>query len=63
MVWTAGVWWSGGEYGPEASLLTSGVLLLLFAGVYKTPIRRQVSPLTDPPAENALCEPSPPLSS
>jgi hypothetical protein len=63
MVWTAGVWWSGGEYGPEASLLTSVVLLLLFAAMYKTPIRRQVSPLTDPPAESPLCEPSPPLPS
>ena len=63
MVWTAGVWWSGGDYGPEASVLTSGVLLLLFAAVWKAPIRRQVSPLTDPPAESALCEPSPPLPS
>ncbi len=63
MVWTAGVWWSGGDYGPEASLLTSAVLLLLFVAVYKAPIRRQVSPLTDPPAESALCEPSPPLPS
>jgi len=63
LVWTAGVWWSGGDYGPEASVLTSVVLVLLFAAVYKSPIRRQVSPLTDPPAESALCEPSPPLPS
>ena len=63
MVWTAGVWWSGGDYGPEASVLTSVVLLLLFFAVAKAPIRRQVSPLTDPPAENELCEPSPPLRS
>ena len=63
MVWTAGVWWSGGEYGPEASVLTSAVLVLLFVAVLKAPIRRQVSPLTDPPAESALCEPSPPLRS
>lgn len=63
MVWTAGVWWSGGEYGPEASVLTSVVLVLLFVAITKAPLRRQVSPLTDPPAENALCEPSPPLRS
>ncbi len=63
MVWTAGVWWSGGEYGPEASVLTSVVLVLLFVAIAKAPVRRQVSPLTDPPAESALCESSPPLSS
>ena len=63
MVWTAGMWWSGGDYGPEASVLTSVVLILLFAAVAKAPIRRQVSPLTDPPAESAKCEPSPPSRS
>ena len=31
MVWTAGKLWSGGDYGPEASLLTSGVMVLLFS--------------------------------
>lgn len=60
MVWTAGSLWSGGEYGPEASLLTSGALALLFLYVWKAPFRRQVSPLTDPSAEGPLCEPSPP---
>ena len=63
MVWTAGVWWSGGEYGPEASVLTSVALIVLFVAAAKVPIRRQASPLTDPPAETALCEPSPPLRS
>jgi membrane protease YdiL (CAAX protease family) len=60
MVWTAGDLWSGGEYGPEASVLTTGVLLVLFVYLWKAPIRRQVSPLTDPPKEPA-CEPSQPL--
>lgn len=63
MVWTAGVWWSGGNYGPEASVLTSLVLVLLFVAIHNAPVRRQCSPLTDPPAETALCEPSPPLPS
>jgi membrane protease YdiL (CAAX protease family) len=63
MVWTAGNLWSGGEYGPEASLLTSAVLFLLFVYLWKAPLRRQRSPLTDPPAESAVCEPSPPLRS
>jgi membrane protease YdiL (CAAX protease family) len=63
MSWTAGGLWSGGEYGPEASVLTSAVLFMLFAYLWKAPIRRQPSPLTDPPAESAICEPSPPLPS
>jgi hypothetical protein len=66
MSWTAGELWSGGEYGPEASVLTSVVLLVLFVYIWKLPVRRQPSPLTDPPAESAVCEPSsplPPLSS
>jgi membrane protease YdiL (CAAX protease family) len=63
MSWTAGNLWSGGAYGPEASVLTSAVLLLLFALLRKAPIRRQSSPLTDPPAESEICDPSPSLPS
>ena len=63
MSWTAGNLWSGGEYGPEASLLTSVVVIVLFVYVYKAPIRRQSSPLTDPPAESLICEPSLPSPS
>jgi hypothetical protein len=59
MVWSAGKLWSGGDYGPEASVLTSmyddraGRLHL------ESPIRRQPSPLTDPPVEpkEDVCEP------
>jgi CAAX protease family protein len=63
MSWTAGALWSGGEYGPEASVLTSAVLVLLFLFLGKIPVRRQFSPLTGPPAESALCDPSPSLPS
>ena len=63
MSWTAGVLWSGGAYGPEASVLTSAVLVLLFAALWKAPIRRQSSPLTGPPAESEICDPSPSLPS
>jgi CAAX protease family protein len=63
MVWTAGKLWSGGEYGPEASLLTSLVMIALFVYVWKAPLRRQSSPLVDPPVESAVCEPSPPSPS
>ena len=61
MVWTAGTLWSGGEYGPEASILTSAVLVLLFVYVVRAPLHRQPSPLTDPPPENPVPEPSTPL--
>ena len=51
MAWSAGNFWSGGDYGPEASVLTSAVLIVLFVYVAKAPLRRQHSALTDPPAE------------
>jgi hypothetical protein len=63
MVWRAGVLWSGGGYGPEAGILTSAALIPLFVYLWKAPIRRQPSPLTDLPGESATCEPSPPLPS
>jgi hypothetical protein len=59
MSWTAGGLWSGGEYGPEASILTSVVLIALFVYLRKAPVRRQPSPLTDPPAGSEVCEPTP----
>ena len=57
MAWTASGLWSGGEYGPEASVLTTGVLFVLCAYLWKAPIRRQHSPIADPP-EETVCEPS-----
>ena len=59
MSWTAGSLWSGGEYGPEASILTSVVLIALFIYLRRAPIRRQLSPLTDPPAGSEVCEAAP----
>lgn len=47
MAWSAGKLWSGGAYGPEGSLLASIVILLLFAYLWKAPVHRQRSPLTD----------------
>lgn len=63
MSWTAGALWSGSAYGPEASVLTSAVVVLLFLYVWKAPVRRQASPLIDPPAESAVCDSSLPLPS
>jgi hypothetical protein len=60
--WTAGKLWSGGDYGPEASMLTLVILVPLFLFVWKAPVRRQFSPVVDR-AESAECEPSPPLPS
>src|SRR5579871_3699218 len=48
MRWSAGALWSGGDYGPEASILTSAVLILLFLYLWKAPVRRQSSVLVDP---------------
>jgi hypothetical protein len=51
MQWKAGALWSGGEYGPEASVLTSVVLLLLWAFLWKAPVRPQPNLLLDEPVE------------
>jgi hypothetical protein len=48
LVWTTGNLWSGGTYGPEASLLATGVLLVLFAAIRKVPVRKGVAFLLDP---------------
>jgi len=59
LAWTAGPLWSGGEYGPEASILSLAVLFVLFAYVWMAPVRRQTSRITDPPVESSACEVSP----
>jgi len=38
LVWNAGDLWSGGNYGPEASVITSAVIVLLFAAIRKAPV-------------------------
>ena len=57
MSWTAGKLWSGGDYGPEAGLWTSVVVLLMFAAVRKGPVRRQAAPIAGPPIGSEVCEP------
>ena len=54
--WKAGELWSGGEYGPEASIQTSVVLLVLLLFLWKAPIRSQTNLLLDEPTDksNAL---------
>ncbi len=59
MEWAAGALWSGGAYGPEASLLTSVVFVALFFYLWKAPFVRQSSPLLDPPMEEPPCAAGP----
>lgn len=51
LLWNVDSLWSGGEYGPEASILTSGVLVLLLLYILKIPVARQHAPLLDIPPE------------
>jgi membrane protease YdiL (CAAX protease family) len=41
MRWKLPEVWTGGDYGPEGGLLTSIVLVVLFLGLWKAPVRRQ----------------------
>jgi membrane protease YdiL (CAAX protease family) len=54
VIWNAGPLWSGGTYGPEASLLASLILLILFVVVWKLPVRRGSAYLLDAPREESL---------
>jgi membrane protease YdiL (CAAX protease family) len=51
--WAAGPLWSGGEYGLEASILTTGLLVPLWFYVAKAPVRRQPNALLDAPGEGS----------
>jgi uncharacterized protein len=51
ILWKAGPLWSGGEYGPEASVLTSAVLILLAIYLWKAPVSRQYAPVYDSVSE------------
>jgi hypothetical protein len=45
--WTSSVWLSGGEYGPEASVLTTIVCALLLVWLWRSRLHRQPSLLLD----------------
>lgn len=51
LVWKAGDLWSGGTYGPEASLLATGVLLILAVIIAKVPVKRGTAYFLDPEPE------------
>jgi membrane protease YdiL (CAAX protease family) len=48
LIWKVGDLWSGGTYGPEASLLATVVLVVLAAIVWKLPVARGTAYLLDP---------------
>jgi hypothetical protein len=50
LVWMSGDLWSGGKYGPEASVLCSLVLGALFLLVWKLPVRKGWAYLLDSPS-------------
>lgn len=51
MHWKVGEVWSGGNYGPEASVLTCIVVVVLMVYLAKAPIRKHEAPLLQPPQE------------
>jgi hypothetical protein len=57
LLWRGGELWSGGKYGPEASLAASAVLLALFIALWKVPVHRSrvwlLDPDSDPESEPA----------
>jgi uncharacterized protein len=54
ILWKAGPLWSGGDYGPEASILTSAVLILLGVFLWKAPVARQYAPVYESVSEPSL---------
>ena len=56
--WSASKLWSGGDYGPEASIITSAIMLVLFLYIQKAPVCRQASALLDPEGD-VTCAPGP----
>jgi membrane protease YdiL (CAAX protease family) len=57
LVWKAGNLWSGGDYGPEASVLCSAVLVILAFAVWKVPVHRGRAYLLDQDADQTGDEP------
>lgn len=62
MAWSAGPVWSGGAYGPEGSVLTTAVLVLMAVFVWRYPFPRPVAevsePVSQPVAKPPESEPS-----
>jgi membrane protease YdiL (CAAX protease family) len=57
LVWTAADLWSGGKYGPEASILASGVLVVLALAIWKIPVLRSWAWLLDGKPDEDAADP------
>ena len=57
LVWSTGDVWSGGSYGPEASVAASAVLVILFLLLRKLPVRRGWAYLLDSAPEPDTAQP------
>lgn len=51
MRWSVGDLWSGGQYGPEGSILTCGVIVVLLVYLNKAPVQKQEPFLLQPRQE------------
>jgi membrane protease YdiL (CAAX protease family) len=51
MHWNVGDLWSGGQYGPEGSLLTCGVIVALLVYLHRAPVQKQETFLLQPRPE------------
>jgi hypothetical protein len=56
--WNTNPYWSGGPYGPEGSVLTTAVIVLLLGVLLKLPLARGWAWLLDAPRDSTLPEPS-----
>jgi membrane protease YdiL (CAAX protease family) len=54
LIWRAGDLWSGGSYGPEASVITSMVIVLVLVAVWKVPVARGTAYLVPESAADEL---------
>ncbi len=52
--WKTSVWFSGGDYGPEGSVLTTVACALLMTWLWRNPLARQPSILLDPPGASQV---------
>lgn len=58
LVWRAGPLWSGGDYGPEGGLLTTGAFLVWLLWCWKAPIERHTPWMLAPQTRPSPSEPT-----
>ncbi len=53
-LWSGNLYWSGGPYGPEASILTTAIIGVLLLILWKLPLNREWAWLLDAPFDEPL---------